>query len=106
MGLSGVQQTEHITLSFQLLIQILPIPRCGFHPNEDLAGHSIQLTQFLLPELPSLPAISKRDRFDHDAFVEPKNTARAGLAPDVNPQTYLIDISTGENVAAAVFITH
>jgi len=89
VGLPGVQQTKHISPLFQLLIQILPIPRRGFHPNENLAGHCIQLMQFLLPDLPSLPSIGKKDRFDYDAFVEPENAARAGLASDVNPTDIL-----------------
>src|SRR5258708_4991588 len=89
MGLSGVTQTEHISPLLQLLIQILSIARRGFHPNEDLAGRRIQLAQFLLPELPSLPDIGKSNRFDHDAFVEPENAAHAGLASNINPTDIL-----------------
>src|SRR5258708_20209355 len=105
MGLSGMQQAQDISPLFQLVIQILPIPRCGFHPNEDLTGYRIQLAQFFLPELPALPGIGKGNRFDYHAFVGPQNAARAGLARRLSiPQTYLIDSSSGENVDAAVFI--
>src|SRR5260370_7332528 len=91
MGLSGMQQAQDISPLFQLVIQILPIPRCGFHPNEDLTGYRIQLAQFFLPELPALPGIGKGNRFDYHAFVGPQNAARAALAPRLSlPQTYLI----------------
>src|SRR2546425_3477311 len=85
MGLSGMQQAQDISPLFQLVIQILPLPRRGFHPNANLTGCRIHLAQFFLPELPALPGIGKRKRFDSHACVGPQNAAHAGLASDVHP---------------------
>src|SRR6266699_4201169 len=86
MRLPRMQQTQHIPTLLQLVIQILPIAGGGFHPDEDLAGRSIQLVQFLFPDL---PALGKDDRLDYHALVGPTDAARTGLASDINPTDVL-----------------
>jgi len=71
------------------MIKILPIAGGGLHPDENLAGRSIQLVQFLFPDLPACPGIGECDRFDHHTFVGSTNAARTGLASNVNPTDIL-----------------
>src|SRR5260221_1919068 len=80
---------QHIAALLQLVIEILPIAGGGFHPDENLAGWSIQMAQFLFPDLPAFPGIGERDRLDHHTFVGPTNAARTGLASNVNPTDIL-----------------
>jgi hypothetical protein len=70
---------------FQLMIQILPVTGGCFHPDEDLAGRNIQLGELVQQHVPSWLGISKLYGFDDHAFVWPTDTARTGLAGDVNP---------------------
>ena len=93
MGLSWMEETQHIAALLQLVIKIFPIAGGGFHPDEDLSGRSIQLVQFLFPDLPTLSGIGERDRFDHHTFVGPANATRTGLASDINPTDVLDDRS-------------
>jgi hypothetical protein len=77
----------------QLVIEIFPIARGRFHPNEDLSSRSIQLVQLLFPDLPALSGIGKGDRLDEHTFVGSANAAHTGLAADINPTDVLDDRS-------------
>ena len=90
MGLSWMEETQHIAALLQLVREILPIAGGGFHPDENLAGRSIELIQFLFPDVPACSGIGERDRFDDHTFVGPTHAARTGLASNVNP-TDLLD---------------
>jgi|SRR6266567_4331460 len=89
MRLSWMEETQHIAALLQLVREILPRAGGGFHPDENLAGWSIQLVQFLFPDLPTLSGIGEGDRFDHHTFVGPTDAARTGLASNVNPTDIL-----------------
>jgi hypothetical protein len=90
MGLARMQETQDIATPLQFVVEILMVAGGRLHPNEDLAGRSIQVAQFLFPDLPALPGIGKGDRLDHHAFVRPTNAARTGLASNIDP-THILD---------------
>src|SRR5438132_11558400 len=93
MGLSWMEETQHVPALVQLLIEIFPVAGGGFHANEDLSSRSIQLLQFLFPDLPALSGIGKGDRLDDHAFVGAANAADTALAPDINPTDVFDDCS-------------
>src|SRR5690349_18549324 len=93
MGSSWMEEPQHLPALRQLVREIFPRAGGAFHPNEDLSSRSLQLVQFLFPDLPALSSVGKGDRLDDHAFVRSVNAARTGLASDSNPTDVLDDRS-------------
>jgi len=89
MRLARMQQTQHIAALLQLVIKILMVAGGCLHPNEDLLGESIELAQFLFPDLPTFPALANRIGLTTTLFVGPTNATRTGLASNINPTDIL-----------------
>ena len=89
MRLPRMQQAEPIPPLLQCMVEVLTVACRRLHSDEDLLGERIQLRKFVQQNVPSLLCIGKGEGFDHQAFVQSVDTARTGLASDVNPTDIL-----------------
>jgi len=72
------------------VLEILAVTGSRLHPDQDLTGKRIQVTQLVQQHVPSILAIGEGRVLDHQTFVRSADTASTGLASDVNP-TDLLD---------------
>jgi hypothetical protein len=83
MSLSWMQQAELISAIVEKAIEILPVARSGFQPNENLIGLNSQNCQSLMEEGEPRQSIGKLCRLDGLALIWLESTTATRLTANI-----------------------